>query len=127
MQSIQVPNDIESWSDKQVISIPENNLGVEFAKLARANGFDAALGSYGHERRRLDHAVSRFEPPRARRCALIRRPYFNHWRNLGNDRTTRTQTIVLAENRLALSGLLLDCACRRFYLRPRPTLPPSPH
>jgi len=63
MQSTQVPNDVESWPDKQVISIPENNLGVEFAKLARTNGFDAALGSYGHERRRLDHTMSSCEPP----------------------------------------------------------------
>jgi len=54
MQSTEVPNNLESWSDKQVISIPEDNLRVEFAKLARADGFDAALGSDRHERRRLD-------------------------------------------------------------------------
>src|SRR5437016_14200704 len=121
MQSIQVPNDIESWSDKQVISIPENNLGVEFAKLARANGFDAALGSYGHERRRLDHAVSSFEPPRARFCAFIRRPYFKHWRNLGNDRAACKQSIAPPDNKGA-SGLLLDRRCARFFLGGLPTL-----
>src|SRR5437763_9061381 len=101
MQSTEVPNDVESWSDKQVISIPENNLGVEFAKLSRANGFDAALGSYGHEGRGLDHPVSSCEPPRARFCAFIRCPYFKHRRNLGNDRAARKQSIVSVEGRFA--------------------------
>src|SRR5207253_2823713 len=59
VQSIKVPNYVESWSDKQVISIPENDLSVEFAKLARADSLDAALGSDRHERRRREHAVSR--------------------------------------------------------------------
>src|SRR5437899_10021029 len=103
MQSTKVPNHIEPWSDEQVISIPENNLGVEFAKFARADGFDAALGSYRHERRRFDQTVSSFEPPRARFCAFIRRAYFKHWRNLGNDRTVRKQSIVPPENRAALA------------------------
>src|SRR6476469_1218546 len=114
MQSTEVPNDVESWSDKQVISISENNLRVEFAKLARANGFDAALGSYGHERRRLDHAASSCERPRARFCAFIRRPYFKHWQDLGNDRTTRKQSIVSAERRTALAAFLLDSTSARF-------------
>src|SRR5947208_16221031 len=91
MQSTKVPNHVESWPNEQVISIPEDDLGVEFAKLARADGFDAALGSYRHERWRFDQAMSSFEPPRARFCAFIRRSYFKHWPNLGNDRAACKQ------------------------------------
>ena len=69
---------VESWSNKQVISIPENDLRIEFVKLSRADGFDTALGPYRHECRRLDQPVSSLEPPRARFCAFIRRSYFKH-------------------------------------------------
>src|SRR5438105_1756353 len=114
MQSTKVPNHIESGSNEQVISIPENDLRIEFAKLSRADRFDAALGSYRHERRRLDQAVFSFEPPRARSCAFIGRSYFKHWRNLGNDRTARKQSIVSAGGRFALAAFLLGSDCARF-------------
>jgi hypothetical protein len=58
--------------------------------------------------------VSSCEPPRARFCAFIRRPYFKHWRNLGNDRAARKQSIVSAEGKFALAAFLLDSPCARF-------------
>src|SRR5207237_10127486 len=38
VQSIKVPNYVESWSDTQVISIAEHDLSGEFALLARGVG-----------------------------------------------------------------------------------------
>src|SRR6266550_9401008 len=127
MQSTKVPNHIDSRSNEQVISIPENDLRVEFAELSRTNGFDAALGSYRQERWLFDQAMSSFEPPRARFCAFIRRSYFKHLPNLVNDRSRCKQSIVSPENTFALVGLLLDCPFARFCLGNLATLCASTH
>src|SRR5205809_174073 len=109
MQPPKVANDFKSWSHKQVVSIPEYDLRVEFAKLARADGFDASLRPDRHEGRCVDYTMPSFDPPDARFCAFIRRYYFEHRLNLENDYATRKQAIVAPEHPRALADVLLDC------------------
>jgi hypothetical protein len=105
-----VANDIESRPDKQVVSISEYDLRVQFAQLARADGLNASLRPDGHEGRCVDYAMLSFDPPDARFCAFIRRYYFEHRLNLENDYAARKQAIVAPEHPFALADLLLDCA-----------------
>src|ERR1700730_3599093 len=57
MQSTEMFNHIETWADKQVISVPENDLRVYFAQFAWTHRFHGTLRSHWHERRRVDRAV----------------------------------------------------------------------
>src|SRR5438045_2211846 len=59
MESAKVPHHLKPWPNEKVISVPENNLRLKFAQLARTHSFDRALGPDRHESGRFDHTVRR--------------------------------------------------------------------
>src|SRR5207248_1616064 len=105
-----------------IITRPWRTLVQYHRYVAAKRGLNFHRDLRRNESRRLDQPMSGFEPSRARFCAFIRRSYFKHWANLGNDRTPRKQSIVPPEKRFALAAFLLDSACAGFCLGDLATL-----
>ena len=83
MQSPEMANHLESRPNEQMVGVPQNDLRLQLAQLARAHRFHTSLRSHRHEGRRLDHTVRSFQATAARSCVLIGRRQFKHRRHLG--------------------------------------------
>src|SRR5215472_6855862 len=57
MQAAEMLDHVDARSDKQMISIPENDLSIEFTQFSRSHSFHRSLPPDGHERRRIDCAM----------------------------------------------------------------------
>src|SRR5205807_5130358 len=59
MQTTEMFDHFNPWSDKQMISISQNNWRVQFPQFARTHRLHTSLRPNRHERRRLNRAVRR--------------------------------------------------------------------
>ena len=64
MQTAKMPHYLHPWPNEKVVGVPENDLRLKLAQLARAHAFHRALRPDRHEGRRLDRAVCRREAAR---------------------------------------------------------------
>jgi hypothetical protein len=78
METAEMFDHIQSRPNEQVIGVPENDLRVQFAQLARSHRFDRALCSDRHEDGRFDDTVRGRQAAAPRFCMSILREKFEH-------------------------------------------------
>jgi hypothetical protein len=68
MESAPSGDELVAGPEKQVIGVPEDDLGASIAKVPMQRGLDSALRADRHERRRLHDAMRGVELPAAGRA-----------------------------------------------------------
>src|SRR5262249_27991391 len=66
VQTAKMLDHVEPGPNEQVIGVPENDLRLQLAQLTRTNALHAALRSYRHKRRCVDHAMRGCQPTASR-------------------------------------------------------------
>jgi hypothetical protein len=61
MQPATLPDHIQARSQKEMIGVPQDDLGANLGKLGRSSCFNSTLSAYRHKHWSIDRAVSRSE------------------------------------------------------------------
>jgi hypothetical protein len=71
VQTSELPNQIGTWPEHQVVSIRKDDLCADISKVVGAHCFHTSGGSHRHESRRLDDAVGGVQPPTSSIAARV--------------------------------------------------------